>query len=303
MATSITATATTLPHPRKQSPALELVGRWLWRVAILILISLVLVLAWFVAYGDLYKPGSTFGYNLGLVGGLMMLTLLLYPLRKRIPALDRLGSMMGWFKYHMVLGIGSPVLILFHSTFRPVSMNGKVAFYSMIMVLLSGIVGRYVYRHVHVGLYGRELTLADAERELTDSADGLSSVFAMQPTILQRLQEFREAALKPGGGALRRTWRFLTLHWQGRLMMYSTRSLVNKALAETAEKQRWTNAQRGLGHQLAIKQITAYVDAVCKTASYSAWQYIFSLWHLVHIPFLYLLIISAIAHVIAVHMY
>src|SRR5690348_7291788 len=31
-----------------------------------------------------YLPGSNFGYNLGLIGGILMLLLLFYPLRKRL---------------------------------------------------------------------------------------------------------------------------------------------------------------------------------------------------------------------------
>jgi hypothetical protein len=62
----------------------ESVLRGTWRVAILVLVVLLCGLAWLVATGELYEAGSDFGYNLGLVGGLLMVSLLVYPLRKRI---------------------------------------------------------------------------------------------------------------------------------------------------------------------------------------------------------------------------
>ena len=53
----------------------ERVLRWAWRSSISLLVVLLLVLAWLVAFGKLYEPGSTLGYNLGLVGGLLMVSI------------------------------------------------------------------------------------------------------------------------------------------------------------------------------------------------------------------------------------
>ena len=303
MAKSITATAYELSQPGSQMPAFELIGRWTWRALIFILASLVLFLGYLVAYGDLYKPGSLLGYNLGLVGGLMMLTLLAYPLRKRIPFLEGLGPMPSWFRYHMVFGIVGPILILFHSTFKTSSINARIAFYAMILVTVSGIAGRFIYRQVSIGLYGRELTLTDVEEELKARSEDIDSAFALQPEILARLRAFREASLVELNGTLRRACRFGTLHLQGKVLVYSLRGLVMKALVAEAGRLQWTRSETKQGYKRGMRQIERYVNAVCKTARYSTWQYIFSLWHLVHIPFLYLLVFSGIFHVIAVHMY
>ncbi len=78
MAKSVTTPLPELPLSESLSPTFNLMGQWTWRTLILLLTGLVLFLAWLVAYGDLYKPGSRLGYNLGLVGGIIMLTLLVY---------------------------------------------------------------------------------------------------------------------------------------------------------------------------------------------------------------------------------
>ena len=83
----------------------------------LIIITALMVAGFFISMDQLYKPGDSIGYNLGLAGGLMMLTLLIYPLRKRIGLMKGWGLLPHWFKWHMVFGILGPALIVFHSTF------------------------------------------------------------------------------------------------------------------------------------------------------------------------------------------
>ena len=192
---------------------------------------------------------------------------------------------------------------MFHSTFKSGSMNGRVALYAMILVTVRGIVGRFVYRQVHIGLYGRELTLADAEQELMTSSEGVNSTFVFHPEILGRLKSFREAAFAEMNSIPRRTWRFCSMGWRGKILVHSIRDMVQKELVVTAKRNNWSGSQTKLGYQLAMQQIERYVVAVSKAARYSTWQYIFSFWHLIHLPFLYLLVLSGIFHVIAVHMY
>ena len=40
-----------------------------------------------------------------------------------------------------------------------------------------------------------------------------------------------------------------------------------------------------------------------RQAQFGAFERIFSLWHVMHIPLVYLLVLSAAYHVLAVHMY
>jgi hypothetical protein len=284
---------------------------WVWRLSLALLVTLVLGLAWLVAAGNLFKPGSELGYNLGLAGGLLMLSLLLYPLRKRVRALDRLGQMESWFRYHMFIGIASPVIILFHSTFRIGSMNGRIALYAMLLVMLSGLVGRFIYRHVHRGMYGKEITLTELDAELKARQQNISSVLALRPDFERRLQEFHRFACAEPDSMAQRIWRFMTLHHKGKRLAHR--------MAREAQKAR---ASEGLGEQTirilpgqiapspqqyerrsAERLIRDYVYAVVRLAQLSGWAKLLSLWHVAHVPFIYLLVFSGIAHVVAVHLY
>ncbi|MEW5770205.1 MAG: pyridine nucleotide-disulfide oxidoreductase [Pseudomonadota bacterium] len=276
---------------------------WAWRIALGVLVALVLVLAWLVGAGHLYDAGSDLGYNLGLLGGLLMLSLLSYPLRKRIRALERLGRMEWWFRYHMMAGILGPLLILFHSTFRIGSMNARVALYAMLLVVFSGLVGRYLYRHLHRGLYGRQLSLSEEQAELKASMERLGSVYSLQADIESRLTSFHDGATMPPAGLPARLWHFMTLRARGGRLARSICRDAKHALWQLAKEGRLSPQEARLNYRLAKAQITRYLDAVVSVSQLKTWERLFSLWHIVHIPFLYLLLLSGIIHVVAVHMY
>ena len=48
----------------------------------------------------------------------------------------------------MVLGILGPTLIILHSNFKIGSLNSRLALFTMLVVVASGIVGRYLYSQV-----------------------------------------------------------------------------------------------------------------------------------------------------------
>ncbi len=276
--------------------------RSLSRIALAASIVIVVTLAWFVATSRPYKSGSDFGYNLGLVGGLMMLSLLLYPLRKRFKFMSRAGKLSGWFSVHMVLGIVGPVLVLFHSTFRIGAANSRIAYYVMVLVVISGLIGRFVYRHIHHGLYGSRATLAEAEQQMKQSADSLSSVFSLVPAMGEKLAAFHAYAFaKLTGGA--RVWRFMTLHQRARGVALEVQREAMQAIKQTAKEQNWPEDKFLQQRQQVKEQIDEYVEAICSAAMFATWERLFSLWHVVHVPFIFLLVFSGVLHVVAVHMY
>lgn len=303
MSTSALGPMTVISLEGEAKSSREWIFRFAWRIAILLLVGVVLLLAWLVWSGELYEAGSDFGYNLGLVGGLLMVTLLLYPIRKRAGSYDRFGKMESWFKFHMVAGITGPLLVLFHSTFRTGSMNGAVALYAMLLVALSGIAGRFIYRHIHRGLYGQRLTLDDAIADLGACAANMGSVFSLQPDIELRLKAFNDHAFDQEGSSLLSLWKFMTLRWKSRRLAKEVRFDAKNALRKLWKKEGGSRRELILNYQLAREHIDEYLEAVVKASQLGVWERLFSYWHLVHVPFLYLLVFSGVVHVVAVHMY
>ena len=57
----------------------------------------------------------------------------------------------------MILGLVGPLLIIFHSGFQLGSFNSSVAFFCMLIVAISGLLGRLLYQRIHHGLYGSKV--------------------------------------------------------------------------------------------------------------------------------------------------
>ncbi|MGA7985076.1 MAG: hypothetical protein WCA01_07855, partial [Burkholderiales bacterium] len=170
----------------------ELVGRPLarWqRVLLYASVSALLLLAAWVAAMRPYTPGSRLGYDLGLVGGCMMLALLLYPLRKHWGRLHNFGSLRAWFIVHLVFGICGPLLVIFHSGFRLHSFNASVAFWCMVLVALSGGMGRYVYLRVYGALTRVQARLWEIEGKMESRSE--LHPFDLAPRAREWLEEYR----------------------------------------------------------------------------------------------------------------
>ena len=78
---------------------------------------------------------------------------------------------------------------------------------------------------------------------------------------------------------------------------------VQQPLRELALETGWDGDSVVRRERLARKLIRRYLQSVVRVAQYTAYERLFSLWHVAHVPFVYLLIISAIVHVVAVHAY
>src|SRR5262245_13107521 len=76
---------------------------------------LLVVVTWQVSELGYFTSKDNFGYWLGVAGGVMMLLLFAYPMRKHLRVMQRMGPLKYWFVVHMVFGVAGPLLILLHS--------------------------------------------------------------------------------------------------------------------------------------------------------------------------------------------
>ena len=249
-----------------------------------------------------YKPGAGFGYYLGLVGGVMMLLMLLYPVRKHMRIARNWGPLRYWFMLHMIFGIGGPVLVLFHTTFHVRSLNAGVALYSMLLVAASGIIGRFIYKRIHHGLYGRKSNLEELEQAVDATQNKVSKVNAvlMEATgIGEKLKQFRIRAIDQKRGLPLRAWRFITLGWQRRNLAVYCRQELRRAVAHLAGAQGWNSQEQQQHYQEVVQDAEEYLRAVQQAAQFSSYERLFRMWHILHSPFVWLLGVSGIVHVVA----
>jgi hypothetical protein len=256
-----------------------------------------------VARSGRFTAGSDLGYWIGVAGGVAMLLLFLYPLRKRMRAMRNLGSARGWFALHMMLGILGPVLIVVHSTLAFGSLNATIAFSSMAAVALSGIVGRFLYARIHHGLYGRRATLAELRAQAGLDSAAVRSKLAFVPSVEARLDDFARLATATGEDGLNHPLRFMALGWHAKVARRRSTAEAVQALRLRAATERWTDEKlaRRIRNRRAL--IAAHLRAVQRVAQFGVFERLFSWWHVLHVPLVYMMVLSAIAHVIAVHMY
>ena len=165
-----------------------------------------LVWGWIERNEQHIVPETGVGYWLGIVGGLMMLSMLLYSKRKKMRGSLPIGSVKVWFQAHMVLGVLGPLLILFHSNFQLKSTNSTLAMAAMLTVVLSGIVGRYFYSKIHSGLYGQRAELSALIKDARTVKKTFGLPLANAPGIEAELKAY-EAELMAHAGSGRQTLR------------------------------------------------------------------------------------------------
>jgi hypothetical protein len=259
--------------------------------------------AWAVSEALPHVPGSDLDYYLGLTGALMMLALFLYPLRKRLRFMRAAGAVKYWFASHMTLGICGPLVILVHSRFQAESLNAAVALSCMLIVMLSGVVGRFIYRHIHHGLYGQRATLEEMQAFLRLNTAKVHSKLAFAPAAERQLLAFERVALAPHKGVIGSAWSLMTLWLRGRLAYRRCYRCVARALAELSIRRGLKAEDRRRYRGAVAETLRSYIQNVQRVAHFSIYERLFALWHVLHIPFVYMLVASVIAHVVAVHMY
>jgi hypothetical protein len=217
------------------------------------------------------RSSGSVGLALGLgAGGLMALNAL-YLVRRNLPAqVPLIGTPRSWMTIHVVTGVTVPLVALLHAAFTLRTPLGVGALVLCGVVVLAGLVGRYLYSVVPRGASGRELELtqvqATAERlldeldaELERNPDAAELVHAVLqetgPTRADRwigariwglvvtdLRRRRRLARLPGAGTGRR-----------RLYRLVARVLhIRRQTARHAELHRLMGTWRGLHRWLAL---------------------------------------------------
>ena len=246
------------------------------------LVVAVLVLAWTVRENRYIVAESGLGYALGIIGGSMMLLLLVYPLRKR-RNWQFLGPVSLWFRLHMMFGVVGPALVILHSGYRIGSLNGLVALVCMLVVASSGLVGRYLYRRIHHGLYGQKVRFEEFYRKGEDWESALKQALEEHPALVEELHALEDKLVTRHTG-LHRSWWF---YQSARNRLKRLRRKIRRSMPRGADRKRM------------VQRIQSLLD-ICDLGVN---EILFSYWHVLHLPLFILLVFSGLTHVVVVHFY
>ena len=231
---------------------------------------------------QLLRPSGSIGRSLGIAGAALMLAMHLYSLRKRRPRMLRFGSLPWWLEFHIFCGVLGPVLITFHTSFR---FNGlvSVAYWSMVLVFLSGFVGRYLYVRIPKSIRGQELSYQELEEKAAELRQRLLEA-RLPAELLARIERAEaEVGGIPGGGVGVSGW-------------VSGELRLRRHLSRLRGEVRGSG-MRGESLHETLDYIEERAVLLRRIATLRTTKKLFDLWHVFHRPLAMVMLLVVLVHV------
>jgi hypothetical protein len=232
---------------------------------------------------ELYKPSGLLGHGFGILGSLMMLVgVVSYSGRKRIKGLTRIWSLQSWLRFHIFLCTLGPFLVLLHTTFR---FGGivSIAFWSMTLVTLSGVFGRYVYARIPRSINGQFVSLKRIQQQFDTIVERIQDVVDLNASEVAESLGFGERV--PAAGLLPAIAAAVTYDFKRRQVAPRLRGMLQERQVPARihpEIIDLVQQQVRLRHQLVIL---------------GPFQRLFRYWHVFHLPMAILMLLIMVVHV------
>ena len=243
----------------------------------------------------LLKPSGAIGVKLGFLGFAMFLAIFLYPLRKRWTWLSRQGSSRHWLDIHVLLGLSAPFVVALHSSFKFQGFAG-IAFWIMVAVSLSGVIGRYLYAQIPRSLNAAELSI----KELQEMQTRLAQPLAEQKLLPQ--SDLRSLLRLPSAERVQELSIVIALIYMMALDVaraFRIARLRRRALGlgECVTTIGGLLATRHAELERAIAMAREEAATAKRILFLSRAQQVFHLWHVVHKPFSYTFAVLVLIHI------
>ncbi len=233
-----------------------------------------------------FKPGGLWGHGLGILGSTMILLLLTYSLRKREMLGIRWGAMSTWLDVHIFFGVVGPLLITLHTAMK---LHGlvSVSWFSMMVVMTSGVFGRYVYMQIPRDTRGHRLAMREARERLERIRESLRG--DLPEDLLDEVRAM-ERGDESDVAALRAIVESLVADVRLRLALFRLRRRIRERLGKVPD-YRLRAIVRLVREERVLQRRIATVDAMTSALHY---------WHLFHKPFAWIMIAVMFVHVAVV---
>lgn len=271
------------------------------RFYISILVSIVVLTTVFLAYAGIsyystsiserfyhpdhnyFKPSGVFGHGLGIFGTLLILIgVFSYIARKRYKFLARFGRLKYWLEFHIFLCSLGPVMILFHTAFK---FGGivSISFWSMVAVVISGIIGRFIYIQIPRTIEGRELSLNEVQAMKGNVGDLLKGVYRLDEASYIAIVESTRVKAGTGGRSLLSG--MASRYFEDKKTIRNIKNILrgnNLPPADVIQVTRLIKNEISLNNRIERLQTM---------------QQLFKYWHVAHLPFAIIMLIIMVIHV------
>ena len=248
-----------------------------------------------------FQNEGDFTYNSGLIGGISMLLVLLYAVRKRMKMMRKAGNMEGWYYFHLLGGVLGPLVIVFHTGFTIKSINSGVALFTMLTIVFSGLFGRYIYTRIGYSLHRKLLAIKESETQLMESLHSYESPLGEK--IERRLSNFALSALTGDRSILKLPMRVVAIRGAATACYVKVSVDLSSMIKARAKHEGWPVVDVKARINREKEQLREHIGSIANIANAHLFERILVRWRILHIPLLYILTITALFHVLAVHMY
>jgi hypothetical protein len=236
-------------------------------------------------------PGGSYGHLLGIGGSLLMVSNLLYLVRRRWSRVEGLGDLSSWLAFHVAFGVAGVALVFVHAAMLYDNPIARASLIAAGVVLVTGVVGRWIYAQVPHRPDGHE----QDEGELVSRLRGrLTSVRAELRTAVEDVEHaLTRLVAPPVSGPLAAA---------GRAVLAPVTYL--RVLARAAAwRRRLAQAPYGLSraeidHVLAVAgEVTVLRRAFRRQ---TAFKQVVGAWRGVHRIATFILLLTLVTHVVTV---
>ncbi|MEY3420292.1 MAG: hypothetical protein RIR48_572 [Bacteroidota bacterium] len=231
---------------------------------------------------NLLKPSGFYGHGLGVIGTfLILIGVFGYMARKRFSIFSKLGILKHWLEFHIFLCTLGPIMILFHTAFK---FGGivSISFWSMVAVVASGVVGRFIYLQIPRTIHGRELNLHEVHDLKSDLGTAIQknlSAFSMDiGELIQISSSENKTKTIDSSGFFKQ---LINEYFQ----VKKIRARLN---SENISKELVNQIIRLVKDELALSR---------KIQRLLMMQKLFRYWHVAHLPFALIMLIIMVIHV------
>lgn len=248
-----------------------------------------------------FTESGDFVYNAGLVGGILMLVALCYSAFKRMKYFKRHATPDTWYYLHIACGAVGGYLVILHSSFDLGSTNSTVAFFCMLIIIISGALGRYLYTLSSIILHRQYAEIKELEPDLFESLNRYDC--KNSDRVRNRLSKFTLHCLNPPRGVFRFFTRTVSVTYYGWYFYITSAQDLRKIINRTSKQYGFSRKDRTVLKKSKIRALRHYMRRIIRMGYMSLLEHLFHKWRVLHVPLLYILAISATVHVVVIHMY
>lgn len=233
------------------------------------------------------KRGSDICVFLGNVGFGMILIAMLYPIQKALPKFFKnFGKKPRWLDFHNFCGFMGALLVTFHTGFDFSFTGGTAGYFALIMVVVSGFFGRFLYQMIPRGVAGAELQMRDIENEDRMISEKLDIIFSHSHAQREKVQEAVNRIVGEDGQKQ-------NLFRMARSFLVTNRH-IRKLIRQLQETQKLNSSELEKLAFLLREKVK-----LARNVAYLAFSFkLFEKWKYIHRPFAYLMGTFAIFHIV-----